>query len=92
MAEEFFENVRIPFIIQKYEDKAIVIPKELYMDFSTGKMYVKSIDGATEIEVGRKTIENTIKVEIEKLIGKSTSNGNTLTIAELSFIKLKKKT
>ena len=78
MAEEFFENVRIPFIVQKYEDKAIVIPKELYMDFSTGKMYVKSIDGATEIEVGRKTIENTIKVEIEKLIGKSTSNGNTL--------------
>ena len=78
MAEEFFENVRIPFIVQKYEDKAIVIPKELYMDFSTGKMYVKSINGATEIEVGRKTIENTIKVEIEKLIGKSTSNGNTL--------------
>lgn len=70
--------VRKPFLILPYTKKNIAVPKELMMDFDTGKMYVRSKDGLKDIEIGSDIIINIITDELENIKDMVSEDGDTL--------------
>lgn len=72
-----YNYTRIPFLILPYIDKDIAVPKELMYDENTKKLYVRSLDGLSDIEIGKSYIEEIIDIEIGIIKGLVSEDGNT---------------
>lgn len=72
-----YNYTRIPFLVLPYIDKDIAVPKEIIFDEDTNALYIRSLDGSSDIEVGKSFIEEVIDIEVN-IIKKSVSqDGNT---------------
>lgn len=69
---------KVTLLALPYVYKNIAVPKELMIDYDNGLLYIKSIRGTRDIEIGKNNIIDNIINHIRNLISGVSADGNTL--------------
>lgn len=80
-------DARFAVLVLPYEMSALAIEKELIVDYATGHIYVKSIDGKTEISITKKLEQWKDLLESEILTG-DLSKRQTVNVSGITADKL----